>query len=90
VRQLKKLFFLFAASFNSQFNQVEQYAVVAQLSPLGDALNLFREWGWEGYAPADTFCTRHGTIVHHNGAYRCICSNVQRETAVNSGVCIRD
>ena len=69
VRELKKRLLFLLAGFNSQLDEFDQNAVVAQPPAIRNPFNLFSHRRGKGHAAPDLSCGCHATSIHHCGAH---------------------
>jgi len=67
-RVKKRLLFLLAG-FNSQLDELDQNAVVAQPPAIPNPFNLFSHRRGKGHAAPELPCGCHATGIHHCGAH---------------------
>src|SRR5579863_2409522 len=66
--QRKEGLLFFLLCLESLFDQLDQHAVVAETSFLGDAFDLLGQPRGQGYASPNLFGSCHVTTIHHYGA----------------------
>src|SRR5207253_6054254 len=76
--QIEESLLFLLLGFDALLNELYQDAVVAQAAALREPINLPGDLNWKAHATTDVFACRHGTSIHHCGAYLPICGNPEK------------